>query len=229
MQYLSLIIILSGIGLIIYTVLKGNKKGLPGRYAERRNNFNYSDDREIEIHDEVRDITEDILIIEDGNDDFINRDRPATKRYHKNMQNDIELDQPPVSGEYDNDESVSHSIEKNRAEGDKTTVILYDDKSRIIDYDNSGNVIDPTLEEYKKLKRIGRGTIEMVKDGINFHLKKKLYRFDYYRIEKMNMGKNFLSVNIKGGDVTRLFIFENKSPLISDIFMGYNSYRKNLV
>ncbi len=106
------------------------------------------------------------------------------------------------------------------------SAVLYCDASGVVDYEGKENVIDPTFKKYSKLKRIGKGTVSVIKDGINFKLKKKLYRFEFYRIGKMLSGKNYLALFIRGSEEVRLLIFDRGSDLDRRIIHEYKSYKK---
>lgn len=102
--------------------------------------------------------------------------------------------------------------------------VLYEDSSRIIDYERSENTIDPTLKEYQKIKRLGKGDIELAKEGINFYIGKKFFRFDYHRIKDLKVGDNFIALFLKGSDVVRLFIFHGGAAVQSEIKKSYQDY-----
>ncbi len=108
--------------------------------------------------------------------------------------------------------------------GNSYHATLYEDSSNIIDYDKSENKIDPTLKEYRNIKRVGQGDIELVKEGINFYVGKKFFRFDYYRIRDLKIGEKFIAVFLKGSDVVRVFIFDRISGIQSDIKLSYQDY-----
>jgi hypothetical protein len=84
--------------------------------------------------------------------------------------------------------------------------------------------MEPDLDLYKKLHRVGRGSLELSKEGLNFHSGNKFYRFDFYRIESVKKGRNYLAVSIKGGEVVRLFVFDRESPRIEDVHRGFNTF-----
>jgi hypothetical protein len=109
-------------------------------------------------------------------------------------------------------------------QAERQYAVLYEDSSRIIDYERSENTIDPTLKEYQKIKRVGRGDIELVKEGINFYIGKKFFRFDYHRIKDLKVGDNFIALFLKGSDVVRLFIFNEGAAVQSEIKRSYQDY-----
>jgi hypothetical protein len=110
--------------------------------------------------------------------------------------------------------------------GDADTAVLYNDASGVVDYESRENVIDPSFKKYSKLRRIGRGHVGIVKDGINFQLRKKLYRFEFYRIEKMLPGKNYIALFIKGSGEAKLLIFDRESGMERRLLNEFKAYRK---
>jgi hypothetical protein len=101
---------------------------------------------------------------------------------------------------------------------------LYEDSSEIVDYEQNTNVIDPTMGQYKRLKRVGKGVVQVVKDGINFQIGKSMFRFDFYKIEKAKVGDNFIALFLRGGSTVRLLIFDENSPARIEVKKGIESY-----
>jgi hypothetical protein len=64
----------------------------------------------------------------------------------------------------------------------------------------------------------------VVKDGINFHLGKSFYRFDFYKVERAKTGANFIALYLKGSTVVRLFLFEEPAHQDSDIRKSIEEY-----
>ncbi len=99
-------------------------------------------------------------------------------------------------------------------EADKTagppaySAVLYEDSSNAVDYKSGSSAIDPTLSAYKSLKRMGRGSIEAVRGGINLHIGKTFFRFDFYRLEDVKVGENYIALFMKGSSVVRLILFD---------------------
>ncbi|MBN2160734.1 MAG: hypothetical protein JW807_15195 [Spirochaetes bacterium] len=105
--------------------------------------------------------------------------------------------------------------------------VLFEDSSHVIDYNNESGSIDPSLEEYKNIKRIGSGRLAVEKGGINFFLGKKLYRYDFTRLSGMKAGNKFLALFIDGSDVVKLFIVENGSGFIEAADSAYAAYLRS--
>ncbi|MDY6935645.1 MAG: hypothetical protein SVZ03_15665 [Spirochaetota bacterium] len=109
------------------------------------------------------------------------------------------------------DDTKIESLEEEASDDfieDGSQAYLYEDTSNVLDYENNISIIDPTLNEYSKLRRIGKGRIEIKGDGINFFIDKKFFRFDFHQIEDIKSGDSFIALFIKGSEVVRLFLFE---------------------
>ncbi len=103
--------------------------------------------------------------------------------------------------------------------------ILFDDRSSVIDYRNGFGNIDPSLKEYKNIKRMGNGRFLLDREGINFYMKKKQFRFDFYRINEIVTGSNYIAAFVKGSEAVKLFVVENETELIDRVqrkFLEYN-------
>ena len=107
---------------------------------------------------------------------------------------------------------------------DKATAVLYEDSSNIIDYSLGNGRIDPSLEEYSKIVRIGKGDLFYEKSGLNFNMMKKFYRYDFHRFEDFKAGDDYIAITLKGGLSTKLFILENNMSLIKTIADQYRTY-----
>ncbi len=139
--------------------------------------------------------------------------------------------------------SVSHSPERITESGpgkqasaspspeneEKDTAVLYHDASGVVDYEGGVSVIDPSFKKYSKLKRIGSGHVSVVGDGINFQLRKKLFRFEFYLLDKMVQGENYLALFLKGSNEPRLFIFKRGSGIEKKLAREYAAYRKKQI
>ncbi|HON77281.1 MAG TPA: hypothetical protein PK544_02225 [Spirochaetota bacterium] len=112
------------------------------------------------------------------------------------------------------------------SEDNEVVAVLFNDHSGELEYDGSDNNIDPTFGKYSSLKRVGRGSIEIVKDGINFKRLKNLYRFDFHRIRDIQGGDRFIAVYLKGSDIIRLFLFENENDYGVKIIRDYKRFSR---
>ncbi|HNT11829.1 MAG TPA: hypothetical protein PKG59_13140 [Spirochaetota bacterium] len=107
--------------------------------------------------------------------------------------------------------------------------VLYEDASNVIDYYAGDTAIDPSLAAYSKIRRVGRGALEQARDGVNFYIGKKFYRYDFYRIADLRAGSGYLALSLKDSDTVRLFIFERGGAIASEIIIRYNEYKKGQV
>ena len=102
--------------------------------------------------------------------------------------------------------------------------VLFEDKSDIIDYGNESGSIDPSLEKYKNIKRIGSGTISVEPGGLTFYMGKKIYRYDYHRIRDIKAGKSHLAVFLMGSGSVKLFIIEPGADIINAAINAFREY-----
>lgn len=119
------------------------------------------------------------------------------------------------------------AVRKGPAARPEQRVVLFEDSSRVIDYDSESGSIDPSLEEYKNIRRIGSGRLVVEKGGISFFLGKKLYRYDFNRLSGMKAGDRYLALFIDGSDVVKLFIVEEGSDIIEAADSAYAAYLRS--
>jgi hypothetical protein len=62
------------------------------------------------------------------------------------------------------------------------------------------------------------------REGINFYMEKKQFRFDFYRINEMVSGNNYIAAFIKGSDAVKLFVVENETELIDRVQRKFHEY-----
>ena len=108
--------------------------------------------------------------------------------------------------------------------GAELQAVLYEDASRVIDYANESGSIDPSLEKYKKIRRLGGGRVALEKDGISFYMGKKMYRYDFGRIRDLRSGEKHMALFIGGSESVKLFIFESGGASISAIGDAYREF-----
>jgi len=89
-------------------------------------------------------------------------------------------------------------------------VVFFEDSSSVIDYDRSSGSIDPSLEEYGKIRRIGEGRLTVEGEGLNFYIGRKFYRYDFHIIREIKTGENFMAVFISGSDSVKLFLMGSR-------------------
>lgn len=107
---------------------------------------------------------------------------------------------------------------------DEAVAVFYEDESGNVDYSVPSSEIDPSLETYKKIRRIGEGIISSKQKGINFHIDKKLYRFDFHRISELNRGHDYIALKLTGQKPVKLFIFKQDTSEKEKIFHDYKTY-----
>jgi hypothetical protein len=119
---------------------------------------------------------------------------------------------------------------KGQTTGDRDSLefqaVFFEDNSSVIGYGGEPGSIDPSLEEYKKIKRVGRGTLVAEKDGMNFYLGKKFFRFDFHRVRNLMTGNNYIALITTGGDTVKLFIIDDNRDRICDVDRYYRDFIK---
>ncbi len=89
-------------------------------------------------------------------------------------------------------------------------VILYEDPERI-SVVGAEHDADINAEDVSRFTRVGEGTIEVFQDGINLHVDKRLYRFDFNKIERVYAGKNYIVLILKNVDAARVILFRDSN------------------
>jgi hypothetical protein len=102
--------------------------------------------------------------------------------------------------------------------------VLYEDSSRVIDYANESGSIDPSLEKYRKIRRLGSGRVAVEKDGISFYMGKKMYRYDFNRVRDLKSGERHMALFIGGSESVKLFIFESGGAPVTAISDAYRDF-----
>lgn len=102
--------------------------------------------------------------------------------------------------------------------------VFFEDKSDVIDYTNESGSIDPSLEKYKSIKRVGSGTISVEPGGLTFYMGKKIFRYDYHRIRDIKAGKSHLAVFLMGSGSVKLFIIEPGADIINTAIDAFREY-----
>lgn len=118
-----------------------------------------------------------------------------------------------------------NAVETSRKKaGDTVDFVLYDDSSSVINYSSSGGFIDPTLEEYRKIRRVGRGNVLLDRDGVSFYQGTKLFRFDFHRLKEVVTGDNFMALFISGSETVKLFIADRGNDVMMRIKEKFSQY-----
>jgi hypothetical protein len=131
----------------------------------------------------------------------------------------------------DNPVSVSPavSVEENGAatepaDADSVDAVLYEDSSSLIDYANRSGSIDASLDDYRNIRRRGSGSLSVSKNGVNFLMGSKLFRFDFNKFNRVHYGENFIALGIRGGDDVKLFIIDRPGNMISIAHENYQEF-----
>jgi hypothetical protein len=107
----------------------------------------------------------------------------------------------------------------------RLSAVLYEDDSKAVDYGAGHGVAEPSVEEYRHIRRIGSGEFSVEKGGISFSTGRKLYRYDFHRIRDLKIGEGHCSLFLDGSDTVRLFIFDTPADRIGAIRAAYMEYR----
>jgi hypothetical protein len=102
--------------------------------------------------------------------------------------------------------------------------VLFEDSSHVIDYGNESVSIDPSLEGYKNIRRMGAGRLVVEKGGLSFYQGKKLYRYDFHRLRDMKSGKGHLALFLEGSESVKLFIIEPESAIAAAADDAFREY-----
>ena len=102
--------------------------------------------------------------------------------------------------------------------------VLYEDSSRVIDYASESGTIDPSLEKYRKIRRLGSGHVAIEKEGISFYMGKKMYRYDFHRVRDLKIGERHIALFIGGSESVKLFIFESGGAPLTAIGDAYREF-----
>lgn len=86
-------------------------------------------------------------------------------------------------------------------------VILYTDEHGVAM--DSGVQFNSDFASLKNIVRVGRGIAEISPDGITIRIEKTLYRFDFYRLEKIVSRDNHAVLSIAGASGSHIIVSEN--------------------
>ncbi len=230
MLYLSLFFILSGLLVFFYSAFKdagsplvfsGRKpagkrhktdeiieKRLPEEEIEPETLSSHDIDDHEGIHHEI---SRHLLSEDDGEEvDLIDDSESFSRK---------EPDSPDLS-------SGKTVVKESANPNESYCFVLFDDRSSVIDYRSGTGNIDPSLKEYKNIKRMGNGRFLLDREGINFYMENKQFRFDFYRINEMVSGNNYIAAFIKGSQGVKLFVVENENELIDRVQRKFHEYNK---
>jgi len=120
---------------------------------------------------------------------------------------DIDLDEAediPV----DNTEKSADTVTEHQV----SSVILYEDPERI-SVEDVAHDADISVDDVSRFTRVGEGTIEVFQDGINIRVGKRLYRFDFSKIDRVYVGRNHIVLTMKGVDAARVILFSDSKGM----------------
>ncbi len=232
--YISILMVAFGIGLVIYSLARSPRRTGPA-YGDSAAESGFSDQyREPDSAE-----GSGRRIMDAGRHDFSSGEEAVA------IELPVEEGGSAVSGRIaggdsqDTEKTAAESVAKPATEPAKeekkkpsaptgeVEAVLYLDSSGLVDYEGRASVIDPTLERYARMKRVGPGSVEIAKEGLNFRYQKNLYRFDFIRITDIHFGENYCALFINGSDTVRLFLFADGREFINRLNRDYGEfYRK---
>lgn len=109
-------------------------------------------------------------------------------------------------------------------EASGVSAVLFDDEAGAFDLEAAASSPDPEAIDFSRFRRLGKGRLEEVRDGLNFHLGKAFYRFDFHRIERVRAGEHFLALRLKGATNVRIFLFDKPTSYADEIARSVSSY-----
>jgi len=259
MLYVAIVLILTGILLLLYSVIvepSSEKKNIsrksrrrfpvfmeklkaeerPGREVTLREDSRTAGS-ETGAEGEIREVPQASLRAESDETDMEPLRIDAVKKHDihasgitgDNADDFPDYPESVPQGERDTEkkQDMDHAGPGDGSVSEHENVVLYEDESGIIDYSSGTSVIDPTLEKYQQIKRIGSGRFSVAQQGINYHIEKKFFRFDFHRIQDLRFGDNYIALNIRGSSPVRLFLFQDGEGFIRDVDELFSKYRKD--
>lgn len=122
----------------------------------------------------------------------------------------------PVSMMKDNAAASDQTVP---ASGEMYEVVVYNDESGItVDHGE----IDPST--LKNLSREGRGTADVTSDAVTVRIEKKLFRFDYYRLDRVSGQNDCVVLSVKGARSAFIMISE-QSGFYDKVFSEFSRFR----
>ena len=246
MLYITIILVASGLFLIVYSLFTSStvKTYRPAAESPSDKNKGYLQAQEKEpetIEEFTRINTHKNSKIEAAFDTGSlnlnildeDEDKKAAEIQDEKDWHAPELDDLKETATRTKDSYNDNIIQKNTKEarlsdqlkGISYSAILYEDSSNIFDYDNRNSIIDSTLKEYEKIKRIGKGLLELKDNCICFTAENKIYRYDFHRVGKIRGGNNYIALFLKKSRSAGLFILDKDSSIgikLERIFSDYS-------
>ncbi len=229
--YISILMVAFGVGLVIYSLARGSGRAVPvyrDSVAEKRHPDEYgvrsgeetSGGRNMDAGRGEFPAGEEAVAIE-----LPAEEEPSSGSMHAGSSElpdtaKTMIEAPAKPGTVPASEEKKKSTER----PGEVEAVLYLDNSGLVDYEGRTSVIDPTLERYARMKRVGAGNVEIAKEGLNFRYQKNLYRFDFIRISDIHFGENYCALSIKGSDTVRLFLFMDGREFINRLNREYGDF-----
>ncbi|HNX60490.1 MAG TPA: hypothetical protein PKK43_15415, partial [Spirochaetota bacterium] len=107
------------------------------------------------------------------------------------------------------DDNAVSDVKPGKALTDDTSfeVTLYTDEHGVSM--DSGVQFSSDFASLKNIVRVGRGIAEISPDGVTIRIEKTLYRFDYYRLEKIISRENHAVLSIAGASGSHIVVSED--------------------
>mgnify|MGYP005840021499 CR=1 FL=1 len=105
--------------------------------------------------------------------------------------------------------------------------VLYEDASGLVDYEAGESAIDPTLEAYSRLKRMGEGEVQIAAEGLILRAGKAVHRFDFYKIRDYKVGDNYIALYLRNSRSVRLFLVDENLEFRFEIQAAIEDYFRN--
>ncbi|HMB19526.1 MAG TPA: hypothetical protein VKQ10_00530 [Spirochaetota bacterium] len=201
MLYASMALVAAGVVLLLYSLFFENEitRSRPpsDRYVppmdEVKSTGHDADLHAGGISEELKDEFDDFTMIDHedllGDEDLLDVDMYEVEDIH-----------------VDNNENSADTV----TEHPVSNVILYEDPERI-SVEGVEHDADINAEDVSRFTRVGEGTIEVFQDGINLRVDKRLYRFDFNKIDRVYAGKNYIVLTLKSVDAARVILFRDSN------------------
>ena len=236
MLYLSLILLASGLFLVVSSIYFTQNKPRGIHLGDRfvpNDDFNYSMDHRLPE-------------AESGRTDFSNHGRQAVSPEREAVGPDSPLedfmgdgdiaseelsDEPSgILGELDDHFNDNYTEEAQAEEAPPESrpgsgrAVFFEDASGLVDYEGGESSIDPSVEAYSRLKRIGEGEVQIAGEGLVIRIGRAIHRFDFHKVRDYRIGDNFIALYPRNGKSVRLFLVDDNPELRFEIQAAVEDY-----
>jgi len=104
------------------------------------------------------------------------------------------------------------------------SAVLFEDIENSVSF--AGVLSEDDYNRYDKLKRVGCGTVVLNNDSISFHIEKKLFRFDFFRLKDVRGNQNSVLVYPDNLNFPFLVIAENETAFSERVLERYLNFKK---